>query len=173
MCWRKLQSIGLSSLYINDEKFRKLIRKILNLAYFPIKTVKIEFEKINEELNQNFGELNSLMIFLAYFERMFIKQNDVGIPIFEVSFWSAYERVLNGLPRTTNSCEGWHKNLNFHCEISHPNIAKFINTLQKIEETVRYRLIQVSEGIDLNITNLNFSYEYYLKTTLTNYEIFE
>lgn len=45
---------------------------------------------------------------------------------FNPNLWNVYERVLNDIPRTTNSAEGWHKNLNSVTSVKTPNIAKVI-----------------------------------------------
>ncbi|KAG0435978.1 PKS-NRPS hybrid synthetase [Dictyocoela muelleri] len=38
-CWRKIQELGMSKLYKEDIRFRKLIRKYLNLAFLIIMTL--------------------------------------------------------------------------------------------------------------------------------------
>ena len=31
------------------------------------------------------------------------------VPVFPIKMWSVYQRLLDGLPRTNNSLESWHK----------------------------------------------------------------
>lgn len=176
-CWRRLQDLGLVSYYKSNNIFRKFFRKMLNLTFYPEDKIIYEFEKLAENIlihSANSTNINNIDRFVSYFKRMFIgdisKKNE---PIYDIKFWSSYNRVLNEIPRTTNSCEGWHRNFNYQCGTSSPNIARFISVLQKVEEVVRFKYIQITEACDLSVTNINFSYEYILKTTIKNFKIFE
>lgn len=47
------------------------------------------------------------------------------------SMWSCYDNVNDDLPKTNNSCEGWHRSFSELIGGNHPTIWKFITILQK------------------------------------------
>jgi hypothetical protein len=86
---------------------------------------------------------------------------------------SSYERVLKNIPRTTNTVEAWHRSINKDCQISHPNIARFIEMLKRQEEETRFNIIQISNGVCLPNVGADFKKEYYLRNVVENYYNFE
>ena len=48
---------------------------------------------------------------LQYFESTYVGELRAGVganPLFPLDIWNVYDRVVGGLPRTTNCAEGWH-----------------------------------------------------------------
>jgi hypothetical protein len=37
--------------------------------------------------------------------------NYLKSPMYDVDFWSVYNRIVNNIPKTTNSIEAWHHGL--------------------------------------------------------------
>ncbi|CAF4396253.1 unnamed protein product [Rotaria sp. Silwood2] len=66
---------------------------------------------------------------LEYFEKTWVGQKKGrGIrrtkPQFSIQTWNVYDRVLQDLPRSNNSIEGWHRAFNNRVSIKHPSITK-------------------------------------------------
>lgn len=146
--WRNVQKFNLTSKYKTDTVFRYTVKKLLNLCFFEVKDVFETFYNIKCSIeSDNFSDLKD---FFCYFEKTYIRNKDQD-PLFNISFWNVKDRVLKGLPRTTNGAEGWHRCLNNRAHISHPNILKFLDIIKSEEEKSRYKLVQYSLGkLDLN-----------------------
>lgn len=78
--WRNLQRIGLQSHYNNDVHLKKIIRRILNLVYFPTNEILDVFRRLKEKIlaeNKN----NKLVDFLIYFEKTYIGTYNVELNV--------------------------------------------------------------------------------------------
>lgn len=163
-------------LYKNNFEVNRIIRMFLNLVFVPIDCVVLEFKKIldyTEEMNLK----NILLKFIEYLIKNYIGEFDDNLvilkaPFFKFSLWNANERVVKRVPRTTNVVEAWHKSLKSKIGVTHPNVGRFINTLQKEEEMVRINLIKSKEGI-LEYSRVKFEKEAKLFTVVKNYKNFE
>ena len=78
--------------------------------------------------------------FLDYFEKTWIGQPGRP-PLFPRAMWNNREITLVHLPRTTNSLEGWHHQIQALFTAPHPNIFRFVEGLQ--EENTRINAICV------------------------------
>ncbi len=47
-----------------------------------------------------------------------------GRPMFPPSLWNCYNRAARGLPRTTNTCEAWHRRLGTLVGKNHPSLPQ-------------------------------------------------
>ena len=75
-----------------------------------------------------------------------LTDRNVVRPIYDIEYWSCYDRVLFSYPRTTNSLESWHKTLKCRSEKAHPNLARFVEILQNVENDALYDFIQLKDG---------------------------
>jgi hypothetical protein len=48
--WRKIQCVGLSSKYLHDKNFKKLIKNILNLIFVPFDKIDEFYKEIKNKL---------------------------------------------------------------------------------------------------------------------------
>ena len=64
--WREIQSLGLQNKYINDEKFRINVKKLMDLAYVPVSDVIKAYSSIATDFDVEDNDL------LHYFERVWI-----------------------------------------------------------------------------------------------------
>jgi hypothetical protein len=89
--------------------------------------------------------------FLNYFKKNYL--NDIfpetraNLNGFGVGFWNVFDRVNEGLPRTSNGAESWNIRLNQAVMGANPNIAHFITTLLLEEEKDIYNLKRCCKGI--------------------------
>ena len=129
-------------------------------------TIYMIIDKLSEENNEKVDE------FLSYFERMFIASSEEKPPIYSISFWNGYNRVLNNITRTSNGCEGFHRVIINVVGVSRPNIARLITNLQKLDEISRLKFEQMKIGKIYRLKNIDYEYEFYLRNAMNNYELF-
>ena len=104
------------------------MRMISALAFCPKNKVTAAFETLSEII------LEEAIPIMDYFEDTYI-----GKPhrrcrrshIFDIDIWNMYSRVLDDLPKSNNSVEGWHHSFQFSLTCDHPNIWVFLRILQK------------------------------------------
>jgi hypothetical protein len=153
---------------VSNFKFKRLIRKFFNLAFVPTAYVKNAFDKlvlVSEEF-----DIFGLKEFIEYFKFNFIG-DETRIPLFEIKFWNCGKRILSNIPRTTNSLEAWHRNLNFNCNICHLNLGNFIDILIQENEKTRIKRIQAKKSI--NFDGKDLKKEELLRLFVLNFEFYE
>ena len=82
---------------------------------------------------------------LDYFERNWVGQLNTRTrvrraPRHAIELWNNRTAVLNGEYLTTNSVEGWHKQLNGRVGSTHPNIWKYLKSLQDEQTLVALKI---------------------------------
>ncbi len=98
------------------------------LAFVPEPQVVDVFEAVSDHVN------DELQPVLDYFEDSYIgrpQRRGRRPPMFPVSSWNQHQRTLDGLPRTNNHLEGWHRRLLTNVAGCHPSIWKFLEILRK------------------------------------------
>jgi len=85
-----------------------------------------------------------------YFEDNFIGRPDRRgthrNPVFPLSLWNVNQRVLDALPRTNNSVEGWHCGFQSSVPRSHPTLWKLLDQLIRENELHRLTVVQLLAG---------------------------
>ncbi|XP_065660735.1 uncharacterized protein LOC136084541 isoform X1 [Hydra vulgaris] len=102
--WRKVQNLGLTSFYDNQD-VKKLVHR---LAALPLADPNI-YEELWEEINHSAPNITGIADLLLYFYNTWLSPN----ALFPYSIWNHFEN--DGL-RTTNHVEGWHNA--FHNEMN-------------------------------------------------------
>jgi hypothetical protein len=67
-------------------------------------------------------------------------------PLFPIKLWNCYNGTLDGLPKTNNSCEGWHTSFTSLLSSSHPSIWNFIDAIRKEQSMNEIRIEQYISG---------------------------
>ena len=129
--YRNIQSNGLQHRYENDADFAMQMRHLPSLAFVPVEDVVLAFEELLSRVD---FPLESQPV-LDYFEDTWIgrptRGNKRRPPRTPHSMWSCYDNINDDLPKTNNSCEGWHRSFSELIGGNHPTIWKFITVLQK------------------------------------------
>jgi hypothetical protein len=133
--WRKIQKIPeLQAKYLENSDFAMNMRKIPALAFVPIDDIIFAFEELIE-MKFFIENSNLLEKFIEYFEDNYIGRiqlrNRRKTPKFPHYLWNCYNSVINGIAKTNNSVEGWHRKFSNLLEADHPSIWKFINGLKR------------------------------------------
>lgn len=146
--WRNVVQLGLKAAY-NDEADRTVrdeVRKLMAIPFVPLEHVQEVFDSIAENVTERVEEL------VLYIERTYV----TGVPArgrrravqprFPPQTWNAYNLVLNGVQRTTNSVEGWHSKFQKAIVTHHANIWKFIEHLKKDQHDNNLLINQILSG---------------------------
>ena len=127
--YRKVQVLGLSQFYINQESDRIYIRKLLALAFVPIELIPQTFQGLKYDCPV---ELHAL---LNYFENYWME-------VVDHKLWNMY-----GVQRrTNNNLEGWHLRLNRAIGKAHANIYEFVSKLITEQGNTETLLSQIAAG---------------------------
>ena len=114
--------------YINCDEYKRILRKYMALAFVPIEHINACFELISTELlaldhNENHER------FIIYFENTWIGR-PVQRPLYQHDMWNARNVTEVHLPRTTNSLETWHNNIQGSLKCQHPNFFRLVEQLR-------------------------------------------
>ena len=79
-----------------------------------------------------------------YFEKTYIGRHMTNSPfvfppLFPIEVWNNHLMVHQGLPRTTNTIEAWHRSFSSHMSCFHPSIWKFLDVLKKEQDLVEVK----------------------------------
>lgn len=147
--WRKIQGCGLQSRYINDSKFALHVRQLAALAFVPEEDVLRSFEELiqSEYFIENYDDLQEV---IDYFEDTWIGrlQNNLTRrhPLFPIKIWNCHSASKQGLPKTNNSVEGWHRGFSTLLGVSHPTLWKFIDDLKREQKLNELKIEQYIAG---------------------------
>lgn len=129
--WRQIKKKGLISCSKGDEA-RRQIANILALPLLPLKEIETAFCGIVEEISP----VDSRFLKL----KDYILKTYIENASFPPSYWNVSE-LIEIRPRTNNHVEGYHGQLNSHCQ-THPNLWAWIRFIQEMEESTMVRVEQ-------------------------------
>lgn len=121
--WRKIQSLGLTSVYKENGDKSKFLKYFFGLPFLK-----------PEEVDDCFVE--DIMSILPHDERItsftdYILDNYISEESpFPPKVWAKFAATLH---RTTNGCEAFHSKLNGLFHVSHPNIYLFVEVLKDLQ----------------------------------------
>ena len=141
--YRRIQADGLATAYQQDADLALKLKMLPCLAFVPEIDVIDCFSILMEEYPQ------SGMTVAKYFEDNYIgKQLPNGsrrTPLFPIRMWNMHQRVMDQLPRTNNSVEGWHNAFRHGIGHAHPSFVKLLSFLQK-EQSLQDAIYAKWEG---------------------------
>ena len=116
--WKRVQLLGLTTLYHSNHAVRDFIRKILALPFLPEAEIPTAWHSLEEDdLLLQHPLLEDLT---TYFSSTWIQG------AYPLSMWSAYHLRI----RTNNHVEGWHSKLNTNIGRAHPNLHTLVQHLK-------------------------------------------
>ena len=146
--FRAIQANGLKQRYETDASFALRMKMLPALAFVPVPTVTEAFDLLCD--NDIFP--HEAQDVVDYFEDTWIgrpnRRNGRRPPIFRHGIWNMYSRVLDNLPKTNNSVEGWHRRFETEVGAHHPNIWRFIKCLQKEQAYNEVQIEQYVAGVE-------------------------
>jgi hypothetical protein len=66
--------------------------------------------------------------------------------MFPVTFWNCHDRVNQGLPRTNNAVEGWHRAFQSNVGAHHPSFWSFVDVVKREQSLFRTIVLQLRAG---------------------------
>lgn len=139
--YRKVQALGLSNDYVNDENLRLQVKILPALAFVPINDVIDAFEELQLD--------NRLTALVDYFEDTFIgreRRRRRAAPLFPIQMWNVHDKVEEGLPKTNNSVEGWHRAFNRLVAGDHPSPFVLVDVIRREQNHTENQLAQLEAG---------------------------
>lgn len=151
--FRKAVDLGLRVRYINDENIRAHVRFLPALAFVPTADVREAFHAIQE--TDTFPEHDGIQELYDYFETTYIGREGRGgrvrEPRHKPQTWNQRERTLQGLGRTNNIIEGWHRGIQSSLDGDNPTLWKCLAFLQLEEDWCRTTEQRVLGGQDVKL----------------------
>lgn len=90
-------------------------------------------------------------------------------PLFRPSIWSIFETNANGIPRTQNNIEAWHRRWNSLVGASHVGILKILKFIKDEQKTVQVNINKyANSSTTSNLMNKPSSNEIALQTIINN-----
>lgn len=122
---KRLKKLKLFAKYQKDPSLALEINQVMALAFFPPN----EIEELFEILHQTVSE--EAKIFYDWFKPLYIRKSNRLDATHPPTFWSIYDFVLLGLPKTQNGAEQSHHSLFLACgKVQHLPLYKFLSVLK-------------------------------------------
>jgi len=143
--YRKILSLGLSSKYSEDEKWRELVRMLVGLAFLKPEEVTNTFLELAAEIKEtNLTE---------YFDETYVRGRLIRTcktkeirdkPQYSIHSWNVHNSFQDNLDRTNNVIEAYHKSIKLISGKSHLSLHSLVDLLlatnQKTEHSIRSHL---------------------------------
>ncbi|OXU27995.1 hypothetical protein TSAR_001294 [Trichomalopsis sarcophagae] len=138
---------SLKTLYDDNEEFNRKMKMLAALSFVPPDEVKELFENLVEE---EFATAKANVDNdLGYFQNTYIG-NTVGrrvvAQLFSIDRWNHYNSVIDNLPRTNNSVEGWHRGFDFTIHKRGVNIFYVFKAFKADQALTAVKLTQIRTG---------------------------
>ncbi|ESO10461.1 hypothetical protein HELRODRAFT_183618 [Helobdella robusta] len=139
--WRKINELGLSATYKQNENIRHFVGMVDGLAFLRIQDVE---EGIIYLLNNIPNNDDDIRKFVNYFDEFYCRgklrivpgNNPLTIllrrtpPVFPPELWNMNEITVSGNARTNNICEGWNSSFRSLVGHSNPSIWNLLRAFQ-------------------------------------------
>lgn len=131
--WRKVQELGLQTLYCRRDNVYKIVKKVLALPFLPHEDIEEAFC----ELSGKVGVIGPVREFMDYVRETWLTHR-----IWKVENWSVFGRSI----RTNNDVEGWHHKLNKSAKKGNLPFYLLINLLYLEAKEIPNQVKLVKEG---------------------------
>ena len=141
--YRKVQSEGLQAKYQRDDDLALKICMVPALAFIPSENVADAFEELQENMAHGAAPITD------YFEDVYIgrvRHNKRAATRFPINVRNMHQRVVDFLPRTINSLDGWHSHLQASITSCYLNIWTFPQILKKEQALTDVIISQILSG---------------------------
>ena len=127
--WRKIQSLGLTSAYLESLVAHTALKNLCSLAFPRHKEVLDGFEQLEDAAE----DIRCLHLFEDTY-------NTIGRPhrrgsrrnaVFAPNLWSVRQRTKDGILRTDKKLEGWHRATLTLVDGCHPSVWRFFSAYKR------------------------------------------
>ena len=143
--YRSIQDNGYKRVYDTDSEFALTMRFLSALAFVPTPDVVHTFEYL-QSIN-HFPDYVSDVV--EYFEDNWIGQprrRTRKQPLHPIALWNQYDATLEGLPRTNNAVEGWHRGFDALTTRYHHSLWEVIENFKREQALTETTLEQDCSG---------------------------
>ena len=148
--WRKVQGSGLASQYGNDEEFSLLLRHICALAFLPPDEITKAFDILKQHLPQQTKDVADWFQnnYIHGRIRRHLRDGTVvrASPLFPPTVWTVYDSIKQGIPRTQNVVEAWHRRWECLIGRAHVGFYRLITEFQKEQQQVNIQAECILRG---------------------------
>ena len=137
---------GLAVRCRQDVELVQAVRMVAALAFVPVNDVNILAENLDADLQPILVHMED-----KYLDHM--RRGHFRAARFPMAMWNVHDMVLDNLPNTNNSVEGWRHAFAASCGGGgggggghHLDFWKFINVLKNEEDLTRVMLIHIQQG---------------------------
>lgn len=142
---KNVRTNGFITQFRENEYYKIFIRALICLAFIPEESICDVFDFLFYHPNR---PRDTNLTYNYFFN------NYIGSPsqrltmsvLFPMELWSSRISLIYNIPRTNNAIEGWHNKLNRNFEAKCPTFTKFVSQLQKEEESVKQKFINLTNG---------------------------
>ena len=149
--WRKVQNIGLVEEYKNSDDVRNAVKSLCSLAFLEESQINEAFEEL-QEISDNMN-LPKLTEVYNYFEDTYIgrlgRRRQRRAANFGKIMWNVRSRTEEGIPRTNNKIEGWHRVIQGMVDSPHPSLWRFLAAIQKEEALQAAEIFKFKAGNEI------------------------
>ena len=131
----KVQKIGLAKLYKTNKSFKKWVHELMALPFLPEEDITSTYFAIKKSfVDLTPTEMELVKSLENYFYKTWIDGNE-SMSVFYYQF------------STNNNAESYHKSLKSNIKTSHPNIWKFLSSLEDIILDFDLEMRRLEEGL--------------------------
>lgn len=160
--WATVVKFKLSNLYTTDFDFRRKVKKLLALCYLPTPGILDVAKQMADEYTTD-EEKKIYEYFITTYLCGKKRNNRSKLhlpPLYPHKMWSYYDQVLDGIPKTQNVAESWHRKINVILSRQCRNVFNFIqllHNLQKDAETETTKILCGFPGTPVTTYTINRS----------------
>ena len=137
--YHKIKELGLCKLYKVNKEFKKWIHQLMSLPFLTEEDIRPIYLAINLSTELNDHELKIVGSFKKYFLKTWIDGSE-SLSVFYYEF------------NTNNGAESYHKNLKSSIKTNHPNIWKFLSSLENIMTDNDLEIRRLDNGLTITRT---------------------
>ncbi|ELP90225.1 hypothetical protein EIN_106540, partial [Entamoeba invadens IP1] len=130
--WRKVNTLGLSSRFKEDQQFYNIVKSLMCLAFLPVEDVSGVFENMKKDCT----DLELLKVY-NYYEQTWLGN------VFPKEMWNQYCCKT----RTNNICESFHSVFAKRLEHKHPSEVEWLDKIIKIETKENEQFKNMLDGV--------------------------
>jgi hypothetical protein len=148
---RKVNEVGLKTVYESDDAVRGYVRCLPALAFVPVDDVVEAFDLLADTMPDDIEHLAELT---SFFEHTYVRGRRQRGPtaryapaMFSPDRWNQHTAGVDGVARTTNAVEGWHHGLQSLFLCHHPTMWTFLTGLKMDMQKQRTVFLQGVTGV--------------------------
>jgi len=150
--WRKIQELGLTNLYREDDNFKLFVGMLDGLAFLPLNQVPAGMHLLRniapDEAEDLVNYFDTTYVSGRYRQRL--DNGHINIrrapALFPPELWNQHESTLNGDPRTNNICESWNHRFQHLVGYYHPDIWRCVEWFRLEEASDATTIAQNAVG---------------------------